>query len=614
MKRKNSSFKNNYAVSELVGGIILVLVALLIFTSIYLYIFPLPIQVDTPKPDLYGYVTQNGQIAITHQGGNPIQKYKIDIRNLNNTLISSKTYNPQKPWRIGETIHPSDNIYLLSEEDQVKVQIYQQKEEKYVQIFNGILSGKQIPSGTPILISTLRTNTTDEDLICFTNTLQPEINNPIYVYNWKKNDETIYNLLLPFNIKQPNIAYEYSNQNHGNIHGATWTSNGIKGGSYNFDGIDDYISIPYCFQKKYISNITVNTWIKTYTLDGTILSFNPNQYFELQVKDGNIKWITHTNVTKSIKGNTIVNDGKWHQITATYNSSTGDTAIYVDGEKDQQKNTHQKGEKLGETPIQNATIGKSTVQQLFEENWETLTYDTFEEGWGNYTDGDGHESDCQITNNYAHQGSRSARLRDNEGTDSSFYHQQEIDVDTPEYNTIKIEFWWMWNDYWGGWEDGENWLVEYWNGNQWKTILNRIYPSGYQEDRWYHETLYINESNYNFPTDMKIRFRCDASWNNDRVFFDQIYVNASSIGTETVNFTGKIDEIKIYKKTLSEEQIYQNYLNLQQTPQTKEIIVSEETKIGGNWRCILTPVNTTKKGTLVESNIIQIKNYNGGET
>ena len=53
------------------------------------------------------------------------------------------------------------------------------------------------------------------------------------------------NLLLPFNTENSTIVKDYSGYgNNGTINGATWTSDGIVGGAYSFDGTDDYISIP----------------------------------------------------------------------------------------------------------------------------------------------------------------------------------------------------------------------------------------------------------------------------------------------------------------------------------------------------------------------------------
>ena len=140
-----------------------------------------------------------------------------------------------------------------------------------------------------------------------------------------------------------------------------------------------------------------------------------------------------------------------------------------------------------------------------------------------------------------------------------------------------------------------------------------IYPSGYAKDVWYHKIIYINESEgYDFPIDMKIKIQCDASNNRDKVFIDQLYVNATTGVTETSNFSGQIDEFCIYNRTLSAEQIYQNYLSTKSGLSSNRVIVSEEATLDDVWQCTVTPNNAVIDDVAVESNTLQIESYNGG--
>ena len=84
----------------------------------------------------------------------------------------------------------------------------------------------------------------------------------------------------------------------------------------------------------------------------------------------------------------------------------------------------------------------------------------------------------------------------------------------------------MWRG--NGWADGEDWWLRYYNGTAWVTVLDINYPSTYTKSVWYHTIVYINESNYRFPTNMRLRFQCDASYDDDLVYIDQIYINATS--------------------------------------------------------------------------------------
>ncbi len=78
------------------------------------------------------------------------------------------------------------------------------------------------------------------------------------------------------------------------------------------------------------------------------------------------------------------------------------------------------------------------------------------------------------------------------------------------------------------------------------------------------------------------------------------------------NFTGIIDEVKIYKRSLSEEQIYQNYLIGNTGESEISVLVSEETITGQSWLCEVTPVNQNMYASSENSNQININPYGGG--
>jgi len=158
-----------------------------------------------------------------------------------------------------------------------------------------------------------------------------------------------------------------------------------------------------------------------------------------------------------------------------------------------------------------------------ESSWVLLTYDDFEAGsmfsYSNYTDGGG---DCDIytSGTNAHQGSNAAVIRDNSNDDSSFYHTNSIDVDTLGYTSIKVDFWYM-TDGFGSFHD---FFLEYWDGSIWRKPATFLYDADFINNQFYHRVVWINESVYTFPSDMKIKFRCDANNNNNEVYIDEIYV------------------------------------------------------------------------------------------
>jgi len=610
--KKNISFSEEYAVSEIVGGLLLILIALMVFSVIYLYVFPLPIPPPEPNVDLMGYVTDDGIAVIAHMGGEALSSYRIDVSYLNWTLISSTSYeNPDDTWKIGEYVFPLTDIYLLSEDDIVRVTIYSDVENGNEQaVFDGILRGKPLEPilpANPMLISSLRTNTVDEDLICFNYTIVPEINASTYIYNWSVDGSSIMNLLMPFDTNSSATVKDYSgNENDGTVVGPLWDSNGVVGGAYQFDGIDDYISLPYCFDGPFIDEITVEAWINT-SNSGTVASFDRNTLWELVINNGVAIWSTNANDSSvDTIGVTNLADGSWHHVAATYDYSTGDCAIYVDGELDKLEKGHNPGEQLGSGGTPTGFIGTGTENSTTE-IWDVLTYDDFEAGWGNYRDGG---RDCRLYTGgtYAHQGNKAADIQDNSGSRSSFYHTNGIDVDTPDYTSIKVDFWFRAESM----ESGEDFWVRYYDGSQWRTVAD--YDSGdeFVNGQFYHEFVWINETDYTFPSNMKIRFQCDASGNWDDVYIDQIYVNATASG-ELVNFSGLIDEARIYSCALSAEQIYQNYLCTKDGYSDKSVIVSEETSLGDVWKCTVTPNDGSQDDTAVESNTLQIVSYGGGE-
>jgi len=175
------------------------------------------------------------------------------------------------------------------------------------------------------------------------------------------------------------------------------------------------------------------------------------------------------------------------------------------------------------SPNQNETAWSSEESAVTEPQpeWTELTYDDFESGWGSYTGGG---KDCRLytSGTLAHQGANAANIQDNSGVSSSFYYTNGIDVDTPGYIQIKVEFWFTTLKI----EPGEDFQVQYYDGSVWHTVATYVCGTDFNNGEFYNKTLNIDEVNYAFPADMKIRFMCDASDNRDDVYIDEIRVSA----------------------------------------------------------------------------------------
>ena len=625
--RRAALISNKYAISEVIAGVLLILIAVLAFASVYVYLFPPAPEVEADA-SIQGYVNSLGSIVLEHKGGDTITNLKLTIYNYSN-IEQNWTGDFDVSWKIGSYIYPLDLIEIPNPPRLIEVFVHcKDTEGEFEQIFHGIfdtdLDGDdEIPEENPenitiedpMLISSIQTNSVDEDLICYNDTVDAPEETETYIYNWTMNGNPITYLLYPFDTNDISTTTDYSgNENNGTVFNAIWNSDGKVGGCYEFTG-DSSITIPYCFNANgYIDDITIEFWIKTDVNTQTIASFGDGDFWKLMLEDGKIKWITNsTEGTGEINGLTGISDGNWHHVATTYDYSTGNCAIYIDGFEEKTESIFTGNTLLGNGETPEGSIGKSEDSML-QETWNILTYDNFESGMGNYHDGG---SDCGVVSWYSHQGSYSAIVRDDRGWYSSFWHDDGIDVDDPEYVSIKLDFWWMWNDYPvrhnPGWEYYEDWKIWYYDGSDWEEILDRNYPSDYSEDTWYHEILYINETEYNFPSNMRILFECSAEDDNERVFFDQIYVNATVGSSGIANLSGFLDEFKIYNRSLSAEQVYQNYLCSKDGFTNKSVIVSEETILGEIWSCTVTPKNSLQDFGSETSSDILIINYGGGD-
>ncbi len=71
----------------------------------------------------------------------------------------------------------------------------------------------------------------------------------------------------------------------------------------------------------------------------------------------------------------------------------------------------------------------------------------------------------------------------------------------------------------------EDFQVQYYDGSTWHTVATYAVEADFENNVFYNKKVYIDESSYTFPTDMKIRFMCDASGNKDDVYIDEVRVS-----------------------------------------------------------------------------------------
>lgn len=152
--------------------------------------------------------------------------------------------------------------------------------------------------------------------------------------------------------------------------------------------------------------------------------------------------------------------------------------------------------------------------------WLELSNTNFESGWGPWLDGG---SDCRRSSadaSYAHQGSYCVRIADNSGASSAFSSSSGIDL--TGYSEMKVDFW-----YWPrSMESGEDFLLEFWDGSQWQVAASWTSGSEFSNNAFYNPSVLIDSGSFAFTSGARLRFRCDASGNNDQIYIDEVIVSA----------------------------------------------------------------------------------------
>jgi PKD repeat protein len=145
----------------------------------------------------------------------------------------------------------------------------------------------------------------------------------------------------------------------------------------------------------------------------------------------------------------------------------------------------------------------------------TITYDDFETGLGNYSDG-GADMSRYTAGTHAWEGVAAADVQDNSRRASAFFHTAGYDV-TP-YTSLEVDFYFKAVSM----ETGENFFVRYFDGTTWNLVADFVSGTDFSNNTFNHVTVTISSASYNFPTNAKLAFACDASADNDDVYIDAI--------------------------------------------------------------------------------------------
>jgi Zn-dependent metalloprotease len=144
----------------------------------------------------------------------------------------------------------------------------------------------------------------------------------------------------------------------------------------------------------------------------------------------------------------------------------------------------------------------------------------FETGWDGWSDG-GSDA-ARYSGSRSYEGNYSIRLRDN--TNSSTMTLSNIDVSP--YAQVDVEF------YFYAWsmENGEDFWLQYYNGSSYTTVAAYARGTSFENGSFYVATVTLDAANYNFVSNARFRFRCDASGNSDYIYIDQVTITGRNSG------------------------------------------------------------------------------------
>jgi hypothetical protein len=163
---------------------------------------------------------------------------------------------------------------------------------------------------------------------------------------------------------------------------------------------------------------------------------------------------------------------------------------------------------------------KLTIKWNSATPWRTIMYDNFEGGLGSWTSG-GVNALLYTGSTYAWEGNNAANLQDDTGVTAAI-NSPVLDLHTQGFTQVRIDFRFHAQSF----ETGENFYLEYFNGTAWVILSNYVVGTNFTNNALNSATFDLNESSYVFPTNAQLRFRSDASDQNDDIYLDEINVLA----------------------------------------------------------------------------------------
>ncbi|REE00134.1 polysaccharide lyase family 7 protein [Marinoscillum furvescens] len=176
-----------------------------------------------------------------------------------------------------------------------------------------------------------------------------------------------------------------------------------------------------------------------------------------------------------------------------------------------------------------------------------ISYDDFENGWGSFSDG-GSDASRYTGGNYAYGGDAAINIQDNSSSSVMTYTNS---VDISSYSSLTVDF----AFYPRSMENGEDFWLQLYDGSSYTTVGSWARGTDFQNNNFYTVSVTVDPSIVNFASNMKVRFRCDASGNADDVYIDNVEVTANGSGSRTsgssIEWMGRLETESLEPQALS---------------------------------------------------------------
>ncbi len=581
--RINKFVRDENAVSEIIGEILMTAIAVLAFSIIAVFVFSYMDAGEKVHANIDGWVdVDSDTIHIRHLGGEHIDINDVKIiLNLNGTrreLSSSQVVQllGSNGWHLGETILIDADLLwntTINETDYVGLILLQTSSN--IVIESGSLLGDEIGMNSDQAPSGSNDSSTGGNLAW-----------------WKLNENS------------GTIAVDSISGYDGSISQASWTT-GINGSALEFDGSNDYVETNERIVDDY--PFTISVWLKT-TDSGTDQavvnladSDLSNSYYGIYVRpDGRVRLMARNTQSRTIAGD-VVNDGEWYNAVAVFNSST-DRKLYLNGIingtqstevtfnsdadrwsmgrwGDSSPNRYFEGS-IDEVKLWDRALDSAEILQLYEDSApQTVPVEEvpltpvsrwkFDENSGSIAyDGVG-SNDAQVINaHWSNTAINETAIRfDGNGDYLTVSDHDSLDFD----QNMSILFWMRLNTdndvaiIGKGQNDQDNFDLFAGNGElyfEWDNSgSNYVQTTGMdlQTNTWYQIGVVVDGSNVNFYKDST--FIEDYSMNGVPLASNnnELWIGRQNYGSNNYYLRGYLDEVEIYNVTLAGSDIAEYY-------------------------------------------------------